>query len=77
MKENNRRSFVPRSKLKDLVQCPTPKDLYDTMHITSCELVYTAKDWDPKWMFCPVCGKHIDKDGLVMHTVRRDPKCLV
>ena len=73
---SSRRAFRARDQLTDLVQWPTTKDLYDLMHISSCNVVYNAEKWDPKWTFCPVCGRTMDNDGNIAHESRRDADCL-
>ena len=63
--KNSRRSFVKRENLNRLVQSPSVFELYDLMHITTCELAIDK--WDDKWMFCPVCGARWNDGGGMRH----------
>lgn len=72
----SRRTFTPRDKLNKLVQKPSVFELYDLMHVTSCELVCEDDKWDVLWQFCPVCGCRADDQGFFTHVDRRDSDCL-
>lgn len=62
--------LLPRAAIKDNGMSPSNLELFDLMHITSCEIAIKA--WQPDWAFCPVCLQLIDEDGLCIHRARED-----
>lgn len=60
--------MVSRDSLTPLVQSPSVYDLWDYMHITTCELI--TDQWDPDWTFCPICGSQRTESGHFYHRTR-------
>lgn len=58
--------LVPKDKLATRSLSPSSEELFDNMHLTSCELA--IKSWKPNWICCPVCSepfKLMVVDGIV------------
>lgn len=70
MKESVYKVFVKRADLTSIGLHPTSKEIYDLMHITTCELA--IKRWKDEWSFCPVCLARIEFDGAINHRSRKD-----
>lgn len=70
MKDGAYKVFVKRADLKSIGLHPTSLEIYDLMHITTCELA--IKRWRNTWSFCPVCLAMIDEDGSINHKERKD-----
>lgn len=70
MGKSNHKIFVKKEKLESTGLHPTSKELYDLMHLTSCE--HADRRWKEEWSFCPVCLEMIDEDGYPRHKLRKD-----
>ena len=46
--------FVPIGQLTSKNLGPTSRELYELMHLTSCD--HAIQRWKEHWMMCPVCG---------------------
>jgi len=69
--------LVTKDKLTSHNLSPTSIELFELMHLTSCE--HAVKRWKPEWICCPVCGEafqySIDSGGVIAiqpHKPRRD-----
>ena len=62
--------FVTKDKLTSRGILPSSQELFDLMHLTSCE--HAASRWKEYWMFCPVCLATEDEDGMVNHKDREE-----
>ncbi len=70
--------LVQKKDLQTKSFSPSSEELFDLMHLTSCE--HAIKRWNPEWMLCPVCSQPYelcidvyDKVvGLHMHKTRKD-----
>jgi hypothetical protein len=47
--------LVKKDQLTSKNLSPTPQELYDMMHLTSCE--HAIKRWKEEWILCPVCSQ--------------------
>ncbi|MES1986997.1 MAG: hypothetical protein V4440_03030, partial [Pseudomonadota bacterium] len=61
--------LVKREDLTTTGLRPSSQELYDLMHLISCE--HAIKRWNIGWSFCPVCLGRIGEDGI---TVRHRPR---
>lgn len=70
--------FVEKKDLTTKSLSPTSEELFDLMHLTSCE--HAVKRWKPEWILCPVCSQpyelcidmHDGVIGLQLHKTRKD-----
>ncbi len=73
--------LVDKSKLTAKNISPTAAELFDLMHLTTCEIA--VKRWNPTWFTCPVCAetyklKFDSHYGVIMamtHKDREELKC--
>lgn len=52
---------------------PTSQELFDLMHLTSCE--HAVQRWKDAWLICPVCNGttyYANGAAYVEHRVRED-----
>lgn len=77
-KKKQHEIFVPPGKLTSKNLGPTPIELYELMHLTSCD--HAIKRWKDHWLVCPVCNEPIqlafDQNGVMigmtLHKSRKD-----
>ncbi len=67
--KSNHKVFVQKKDLTTIGLRPSSQELYDMMHILSCELA--EKRWKDEWSFCPVCLCMMDEDGIFVHLPRK------
>ncbi len=65
MSGSNLRILVQKKDLTTTGLYPTSQELYDLMHIVTCERV--IERWQEEWSFCPVCLARYEADGGVRH----------
>lgn len=68
--------LVTKDKLTTRSLSPSSSELFDLMHLTTCEIA--IKKWNDNWLICPVCnstvGHQMDSTyGLVSYT-RHKPR---
>ncbi len=64
------RILVPKDKLTTRGLIPSSQELFDMMHLTTCE--HAMMRWRDCWMFCPVCLTMEGPDGEWMHKTREE-----
>jgi hypothetical protein len=69
MKENHK-VFVKKVDLKSKGLYPSSQELYDLMHIVTCERA--VERWQEEWSFCPVCLARYEADGWIGHKERKE-----
>jgi len=70
MRENNHKVLVLKKDLTSQGLYPSSQELYDLMHLTTCE--HATKRWQEEWSFCPVCLARYESDGAILHRLRKD-----
>lgn len=70
MRPGEHKVFVKRENLKTLGLHPTSKELYDLMHLVSCD--HAIMRWKEEWSFCPVCLGMAGEEGWIAHKERKD-----
>jgi hypothetical protein len=65
--------LVKKANLTSKGLFPSSQELFDLMHITSCE--HAHERWKKHWSFCPVCGAMPDNDGLIKHKEKAEITC--
>lgn len=67
MSESNLKVRVLKKDLTTRGLYPTSQELYDLMHIITCERAIDR--WQEEWSFCPVCLARYESDGLFKHKI--------
>lgn len=62
--------LVQRRDLKAHRLSPTSEELFDLMHITSCD--HAIQRWKEAWTFCPVCCSVPNRMGIISHKPKKD-----
>lgn len=70
MKPGAYKVLVKKENLKTKGLFPTSQELYDLMHLVSCD--HAEKRWKDEWSFCPVCTAMVGEDGFINHKERKD-----
>lgn len=70
MSASNHKVFVLKKDLTSRGLSPSSAELYDLMHLTTCE--HAERRWRDEWTFCPVCLVSVDSDGVIEHRERKD-----
>lgn len=76
-KQKQHEIFVKKENLTSQNLSPTSIELFEMMHLTSCE--HAIKRWKEEWITCPVCSQPfqygLDSYGIVAmqpHKQRKD-----
>lgn len=64
------RILVPKHMLTSKGLMPSSQELFDLMHLTSCD--HAINRWKKHWSFCPVCLTTADEDGKYQHRTREE-----
>lgn len=62
--------LVQKENLTSRGSLPSSQELYDLMHLTSCE--HAIQRWKDHWQFCPVCLQPLTDEDIVEHKERAD-----
>ena len=68
MSESNLKVRVLKKDLTTTGLYPSSQELYDLMHIVTCERA--IQKWQEEWSFCPVCLARYKADGDFDHIIR-------
>ena len=62
---SNLEVLVKRDDIETTGLYPSSLELYDLMHITTCEQAVAR--WQEEWSFCPVCLARYEVTGDIFH----------
>ena len=67
---------VTKDKLTSRSLSPSSDELFELMHLTSCE--HAIKKWKDEWLICPVCNQSFAigfEGAYTVHKRREDIVC--